>query len=151
MRAGMMAVISLMLLLLPWLIQATSGGKLTGLPLSLPGASEELPPESPGAVEGLTVTQVGTGFEVRAAVRNTDVMAGAGDTEERVWQADSIASLQEVLGTIKALDPKRDRITLVPDAGASAQAVVTWMDAVRGSTQGVLFPKVILQTDGEAP
>jgi len=133
MRAGMMAVISLMLLLLPWLIQATSGGKLTGLPLSLPGASEELPPESPGAV------------------RNTDVMAGAGDTEERVWQADSIASLQEVLGTIKALDPKRDRITLVPDAGASAQAVVTWMDAVRGSTQGVLFPKVILQTDGEAP
>jgi hypothetical protein len=26
MRAGMMAVISLMLLLLPWLIQATSGG-----------------------------------------------------------------------------------------------------------------------------
>ena len=46
--------------------------------------------------------------------RNTDVRSSAGDVERRELAADDLRALQDVLATLKALDPNRKRITLVP-------------------------------------
>ena len=56
-----------------------------------------------------------------------------------------LAELQAVLSTLKRLDPKRERITLVPAADTATDEVVRWMDAVRRGPEGELFPRVILQ------
>lgn len=141
----MMAIISLMVLLLPLLISSSSARKLAALPLGVPGPSDELPPETPGAVEGITVRPVGSGFSVEARVRSTDLGAGAGDVELRRFEAGSLAELQAVLGRLKRLDPQRERILLVPQGTSQAEEVVRWMDAVRAGPDGPLFPTVILE------
>lgn len=144
-RPAMMAIISLMVLLLPLLISSSSARKLAALPLGVPGPSDELPPETPGAVEGITVRPAGGGFSVEARVRSTDLGAGAGDVEQRRFEAGSLAELQGVLGRLKRLDPQRERILLVPAATSQADEVVRWMDAVRAGPDGPLFPTVILE------
>lgn len=145
MRPALFSVVALMLLLLPFLLLTTSTQKLTGLALGLPGPSEELPPEPPGAVERLTVSRVPQGYAVVADVRNTDVLASTGDTERRELFAADLNALQETLASLKALDRKRDRITLVPAADTPADEVVRWMDAVKLGPSGELYPRVILE------
>lgn len=145
MRPALFSVVALMLLLLPFLLLTTSTQKLTGLALGLPGPSETLPPEPPGAVERLTVRRVPAGYAVEADVRNTDVLASAGDTERRELLAADLPGLQETLATFKALDAKRDRITLVPAPDTPADEVVRWMDAVKAGPAGELYPRVILE------
>ena len=51
-----------------------------------------------------------------------------------------------MLGRLKQLDPKRERITVVPAATTPTEEVVRWMDAVRAGPEGALFERVILQT-----
>ena len=135
-----------MVLLLPMLLMTSSMQRRAGLVLGVPGPDEELPPEVPGAVESLRVSRDASGFLVYAAVRNTDVVSATGDTEAREFHADTLTSLQEVLATLKRLDPARERITLVPAADTTTDEVVRWMDAVRAGPTGKLFPKVILST-----
>ena len=142
----MMSVAALMVLLLPILLMVTSAQKLTGLALGVPGPTEELPPEPPGPVERLEVRRTEAGFVVGADVRNTDVLAQAGDTEHREFEVADLAGLREVLLTLKALDPKRVRITLVPLPTSSTDDVVHWMDVVRQGPDGPLFPRVVLVT-----
>ncbi|MDP6935092.1 MAG: hypothetical protein QGG40_19375 [Myxococcota bacterium] len=135
-----------MLLLLPFLLLTTSVQKLTGLALAMPGPSEEIPPEPPGTVERLRVVRTGSGFRVQADVRNTDVRASVGDVEQRDFEVSDLTALQNILGTFKALDPRREQVTLVPAAESTTQEVVFWMDAVRNGPDGELFPKVVLET-----
>ncbi len=151
-RPAMMAIISLMVLLLPLLISSTSSRKLAGLPLGVPGPADELPPEKPGPVEGIEVRPgPAGGFVVQAKVRATDVRASAGDVELRRFTAPDLAGLQGVLATLKALDPARERLLLVPAPTTTADEVVRWMDAVRAGPQGPLFPKVVLEQVTTAP
>ena len=106
-RPAMMSVAAMMVLLLPALLMATSAQKLTGLALSVPGPSEQLPPEPTGAVESLTVARVSGGYLVSAAVRSTDVLAGAGDTEKKELLVASLTELQAQLRIFKGMDDKR--------------------------------------------
>ena len=146
MRPALLSVVALMVLLLPLLLMTTSAQKLTGLALGVPGPDEELPPEPPGAVERISVERVPEGYQVTAAVRNTDVLSTTGDVEEKSVLAADLTALQGALATFKALDPKRDRVTLIPAADTPTEEVVRWMDAVRNGPDGPLFGKVILQT-----
>lgn len=143
-RPALLSIVALMVLLLPLLLMTSSLQRRAGLSLGVPGPDEELPPELPGAVEDLRVERQATGYLVRAAVRNTDVVSAAGDTEAKELLASDLADLQAVLGTFKSMDPARERITLVPAADTPTEEVVRWMDAVRAGPTGTLFPKVIL-------
>lgn len=153
MRPALLSIVALMVLLLPLLLMTTSAQKRTGLALGVPGPEEELPPEPPGIVERLSVERVPEGYRLTAAVRSTDVRAAAGDTEDKSVLADNLGDLQAALATFKALDPKRERVTLIPAADTPTEEVVRWMDAVRNGPDGPLFPKVVLQTvqPGAAP
>ena len=141
-----MSVVALMVLLLPMVLLTTSSQKLTGLGLGVPGPTEELPPEPPGPVEGLRVVRVADGFVISAEVRNTDVLAQVGDTERKEMRANDLSELQTALGTLKKLDPKRERITLAPNPEMETREVVAWMDAVRAGPDGELYPRVILES-----
>jgi hypothetical protein len=145
-RPAMMSVAALMVLLLPALLMATSAQKLTGLALSVPGPAEQLPPEPSGVVEQLSVTRVPAGYQITAEVRSTDVLASAGDTERKDLLVADLPELQAQLSTLKGLDPKRARITLIPAPDTATEEVVRWMDAVRRSPEGELYPRVILET-----
>jgi hypothetical protein len=143
-RPALLSIVALMVLLLPLLLMTTSLQKRAGIALGVPGPDEELPPEVPGAVEDLRVERQATGYLVRASVRKTDVVGSVGNTEAKEVLATDLTGLQEVLATFKGLDPKRERITLVPALDTPTDEVVRWMDAVRAGPSGELFPKVIL-------
>jgi len=145
-RPALMSIVALMVLLLPLVLFTTSAEKLTSIPLGVPGPTEELPPEPPGPVEGLRVTRDGGQYIVGAEVRNTDVLAGVGDTEHKEVVVPDLSALQAALSTFKKMDPARQRITLQPSPTMSTEDVVQWMDAVRSGPNGELFPRVILET-----
>lgn len=153
-RPALLSVVSLMMLLLPMLLMASSAQKLTGLALSVPGAGEDLPPELPGVVERLTVYRVDEGYRVSAEVRNTDVGSAAGDTEQKQFTESDLRAMQQRLRAMKGLDPTRERVRLVPAADTPTDEVVRWMDAVRADDEGPLFPQVIMEAamaSGEMP
>ncbi|MFT5685062.1 MAG: hypothetical protein ACI8RZ_006008 [Myxococcota bacterium] len=150
-RPAMMSVAALMVLLLPALLMATSAQKLTGLALSVPGPSEQLPPEPTGAVEKLSVSRLPSGYLITAHVRSTDVLASVGDTERKELLVANLTDLQIQLAVFKGLDGKRQRITLVPGADTPTEEVVRWMDAVRRGPDGELYPRIILETAIVAP
>ncbi len=150
-RPAMMSVAAMMVLLLPALLMAPSAQKLTGLGLSVPGPSEQLPPEPTGAVERLSVSRQPSGYLISAEVRSTDVLASTGDTERKDLLVPTLTELQTQLAVFKGLDAKRERITLVPSADTPTEEVVRWMDAVRRGPEGELFPRVILETAVAAP
>ncbi len=150
-RPAMMSVAAMMVLLLPALLMATSAQKLTGLALSVPGPSEQLPPEPSSAVERLSVTRIPAGYLITAEVRATDVLASAGDTERKELLAADLVGLQTQLAVLKRLDGKRQRITLIPAPDTPTEEVVRWMDAVRHGPEGELFPRVILETAVSTP
>ena len=135
-----------MVILLPMLLMTTDARKLAGLPLAVSAPGDQLPPIPPGPIESLEVSVKADGYLVRASVRSTDVLAGSGDVEVRELAAADLASLQSVLRTLKGLDEKRARITLVPGTQTRAADVVRWMDAVKYAPRGELFTEVILQS-----
>ena len=145
-RPAILSVVSLMVILLPMLLMTTDARKLAGLPLAVSAPGDQLPPIPPGPIESLEVTVQGQGYLVRASVRSTDVLASSGDVEVRELSAPDLAGLQGVLRTLKGLDSKRSRITLVPGTQTRAADVVRWMDAVKYDPKGALFPEVILQS-----
>ena len=150
-RPAMMSIAAMMVLLLPALLMATSAQKLTGLALSVPGPSEQLPPEPTGNVEKLSVTRVPQGYLLSAEVRSLDVLAGAGDTVLQEKVVPTLTALQTELASYKKDDEKRERITLIPAEDTPTEEVVRWMDAVRRGPDGELYPRVILQTAVAAP
>ena len=150
-RPALMSVISLMVLLLPMLVATTSAQRLAGLPLGVPGPADELPPESPGPVEDVTVRAEGGGYRLEARVRRADVRASAGEVELRSWALADLPALQAALADLKRRDPARDRITLIPSPTTTTAELVRWMDGVRHGPDGVLYPKVVLQPAGAGP
>ncbi len=142
----MLSVVALMVLLLPMALMTTSAEKLTGLSLGVPGPTEELPPEPPGPVESLRVVRVDGGYAVSALVRRTDVGASSGDVELKEFVEPDLAAMQVRLRSFKQMDPDRERVTLAPAADTPTEEVVAWMDAVRAGPEGVLYPRVILET-----
>jgi len=135
-----------MVILLPMLLMTTSARKLTGLSLSVAAPGDALPPLPPGPIEQLVVRVDGAGYRVQADVRSTDVRAATGDVERRDLPATDLAGLRAVLRTLKQLDPKRSRITLVPARDTPTQRVVSWMDAVKADSRGELFPEVVVES-----
>jgi len=135
-----------MVILLPMLLMTTSARRLTGLPLAVAAPGDALPPLPPGPIERLVVSVGDAGYRVEADVRSTDVRASAGDVERRELSANDLSGLQGVLRTLKTLDPKRTRVTLVPGPLTTTREVVSWMDAVKMDRAGELFPEVVLQS-----
>lgn len=137
---------ALMMLLLPTLLLAMAPQKLTGLPLSVPGPSEELPPLPPGPVESIEVQITSVGAILSAEIRATDVRATTGDTETKQWNLTRPQDVQPVLRGLKKLDPERTRLRLIPDPSSTTADVVYWMDIVRNDVDGELYPNVVVDS-----
>ena len=149
-RPGLLSIISLLLLLLPFLLLTTSPQKLAALSFRLPPAGEGLPPLPKGTIEELWVQVEPGAVVIHKAVRRSDVDAGQGEadwTQSRITTIDGqpdLRSIQRSLREIKQLDPVRERIRLHPAAETTAAEVVTLMDAMRADAIGELFGQVVL-------
>ena len=150
-RPGLLSIISLLLLLLPFLLLTTSPQKLAALSFRLPAAGEGLPPLPPGPVEELSLSVQADALLLTQALRRTDVQASVGDTERRqlrlAHRSDGfdIPGLQAALRELKSIDPARERITLQPAPKSTAAQVVSLMDAMRADNVGPLFREVVLE------
>ena len=78
-RPGLLSVVGLLFLLLPFLLLTTSIQKLTGLELQLAGSTGELTPLPPGQVEAVEVHLRDQTLRIRSAQRTRDVTASQGD------------------------------------------------------------------------
>lgn len=146
-RPALFAVAALMLLVVPAVLLASTGQRLTGLGLALAGPEDDLPPLPPGPVEELRVQTEAEGFRLQVRVRRTDVRAQAGAVEEQEFLLADLAALQQQLGRVKALDPGRRRLSLRPHPESTAEELVRQLDALRQGPQGELFPEVIVEAD----
>ena len=149
-RPALFAIISLMLLLLPLLLFATSPQKLTALSLALALPGEV--PQRSGVIERVTIRVTQGSARVSAEVRKTDVLAGQGDVERRLFEVPGrangldYAGIQDALGALRALDPEgqQSRAILLPDDSVPTRVVVALLDAIRSRDGQQLFPDVIL-------
>jgi hypothetical protein len=135
------------------LLVTTSAQKRVGLDLKI-ASGEGLIVPGTGPVENLDLALLEGQLELRATVRRSDVTAARGDTEERRISLPhhedqpDLVGLQAALRDIKALDPGRQRISLLPTDAVPASTLVAVMDAVRADQFGPLFPTPLL---GSAP
>ena len=143
----MLSIVALMVLLLPVLLRTTTSQKLTSLALGVHSSTSDLPPLPSGDLESVRIYREPSGYTVQIQIRNTDVTASQGDTETKEFQAESLASLQETLAKVKALDTRQERVILVPAQETETAELVRWMDAVREWPQGELFPQVVLAAE----
>jgi len=149
-RPGLLSVVGLLFMLLPFLLLTTSIQKLTGIDLALAGSTGELAPLPPGTVEAVEVHLQGHALRLRSALRTRDVTASQGDVTwsetalPPVQGAMDLTGLQDALLRVQALDPEHHRVLVVPDDDTPTSRVVALVDAV-GSHRGLpLFPEVVL-------
>ena len=142
-RPTMLAMSALMMILLPTLLLVTNPQKLVGISLSMAGSNAEIPPPPPGIVESLKISVEDNGFHLTADVRNTDVLSSRGDIERKTWLFTTWKECIDQLKKLKRLDPKGERIILVPEDSSPTKEVIHWMDTLK---QDNLFPDVILQS-----
>ncbi|MFH1470044.1 MAG: hypothetical protein ABIO70_37010 [Pseudomonadota bacterium] len=149
-RPGLMAVIGLLFLLLPFLLLTTSLQKLCGLPFGLAASPGDLAVLPTGRVEAVEVHLQGQDLVLRSAVRTLDVTASQGDV---TWSevtlpprdgAMDLTGLQRELATVAALDPDHHRVLLVPADDTPTAKVIALVDAVRSQRGRELFPDVVL-------
>ena len=141
---ALFAMASLMMLLLPTLLLSTSTQKLSVLPLSIAGSSEELPSDPGNTIKKILLRAESNGFQLQAWVRTTDVRSQ--DFEEKNWTIEDTQTLHDVLTQLKALDPDHQRIILKPLASSKTEEVVRWMDVIsQDSTGASLFPEIIIE------
>jgi hypothetical protein len=146
----MLAMISLLLLLLPFLLLTGSPQKLAALGLRLPAAGEGLPALPPGPVEDLVIQVAPNALLLQKKIRRSDLLATVGDVdlqESRLAHTGGefdIPGLQTALRQVKALDPARERLSLQPSPETTAAQVIRLMDAVRKDQFGPLFSEVVL-------
>jgi len=142
----MLAMISLLLLLLPFLLLTTSPQKLAALGFRLPAAGEGLPALPPGVVEDLVVRVEADALLLQQALRRTDLLASVGEVEHQELKLAhtggqfDIPGLQAALRQVKNLDPGRERLTLRPAQETTTAEVVRLMDAVRKVQQIFVSP-----------
>jgi len=149
-RPGLLSVVALLFLLLPFLLLTTSIQKLTGLELALAGSTSELAPLPPGQVEAVEVHLQGHDLTLRSALRTRDVTASQGDvtwSETALPPVDGgmdLAGLQGALARVHALDPEHTRALVVPADDVPTARVVALVDAVRGDATQPLYADVVL-------
>lgn len=149
-QGSMLSIISLLLLLLPFLLLTTSPQKLAALGFRLPENGDDLPPLPKGIVEDLWVETHATTVTLHKKIRTTDIGASEGQSTLSKMEIASrdasfdLGTLQEALREIKLLDPNRVRVRLQPHPEATASEVVTLMDALRSDASGTLFEEVVL-------
>lgn len=149
-RPGLLSVVGLLFLLLPFLLLTTSLQKLSGIDLRLAGSTSELAPLPPGQVEAIEVYVDGHALRLRSAIRTRDVTASQGDTtwsEQGLPPRDGamdLGGLQEALGRLLALDPEHQRVLVVPGDQVPTSRVVALVDAVRARDGQPLYPEVVL-------
>ncbi|MEC7986230.1 MAG: hypothetical protein VX278_13780 [Myxococcota bacterium] len=135
-----------MIILLPTLLVSLSTQKFTALPLSVATSQSDLPQDPGRLIQKIQLIAQDDGFDLRAAVRATDVRASTEDVEQRKWNPKSLSELQAILQSLKKLDPQHRRIELQPLPSHSTADVVRWMDAVSKGKEGELFPEIIVQS-----
>ena len=145
-RPTFLSMAALMMLLLPTLLLAMSPQKLTGLPLSVPGPSEDLPPLPTGPIERLTLELTSPDATLTAQIRSTDVRESTGDTETKQWPITEGVNIHPILRRLKNLDPERTRLRLIPVPESTTADVVYWMDLVRSDKEGELFRNVVVDS-----
>jgi len=147
--ASLLAVVSLLFLLLPFLLLTTSAQKLVGLDMKLP-AHGDLPRADDRVLVDLVVRVTPQSLEVRAQLQRTDVRASIDAVEDsRLELSDlndvpDLRELQVALRSLKRLAPDRNRIRLEPTDEVTTSRVVMVMDAVRLDKEGALFSEVAL-------
>lgn len=148
-RIALFAVVSLMLLLLPFLLLTTSPVRLTSIAFQLSGDAGV---STARAIEDLAVSVNGKDIAVLAQVRKTDVRAQEGQAEARRWEVPAVDGgldyrrLQEVLLQLHRIDPAATRIRLMPADDVPTEVVVALIDVARAANGSPLFPDVILDS-----
>jgi hypothetical protein len=149
-RPGLLSVVGLLFLLLPFLLLTTSIQKLTGLDLRLAASEGELPPLPPGQVEAIEVHLQEHTIRLRSALRTRDVTASQGDV---TWSEEhlpprggsmDLGGLQAGLHRLRQLDSEHERVLVVPGDEVPTRRVVALVDAVRSRGGEPLFPDVVL-------
>ena len=140
-RPSFFAMASLMMILLPTLLLITNPQKMVGIPISVAGSSQDVPPEPIGIIEKIVITVSASSFELKAIVQKTDVLASSGNSEQKTWQLQSWSALMVELKQLKKLDPNRTQIQIIPAPDSSTQEIISWMDQLQ---QPDFFPEVIL-------
>ena len=142
--SALFAMASLMMLLLPTLLLSTSTQKLSVLPLSIAGSSEDLPSDPGSTIKKISLQAEASGFQLLAWVRTTDVRAQG--FEEKSWSIQDTQALHDVLLQLKSLDPEHKRIALKPLSDSKTEDVVRWMDVLSQDPSGKpLFPEIIIE------
>ena len=137
---------ALMMLLLPTLLLAMSPQKLTGLPLSVPGPSEDLPPLPPGpievadpAIERLRSHPHRSNPCHRCARKYRRHRNQTMANRRRRRYPPDFTPPQEP-------DPERTRLRLIPAQESTTADVVYWMDLVRSDKEGELYRNVVVDS-----
>ena len=146
-RPALLSMAALMILLLPTLMMITSTQKTTALPLAVSGNALDVPPISPGLISSLEVTALESGYQLKAKIKKSDVLAGSNDVEEKNWIFNNEQELQDKLRELKDQDALRTRIRLKPHSSSNTQAVVQIIDFLKSDKQGELFPETLLISD----
>jgi len=147
--APLLAVVSLLFLLLPFLLLTTSAQKLVGLDMRLPAQGAQ-PAADDLVLEDLVVRLSPASMEIRTQLKRTDVRASAGEVEESrieindIDELPDLEALQASLRSFKRLAPERNRIRLEPTDNVTTSRVVQVMDAIRSDSDGSLFTEVAL-------
>ena len=146
-RPALLSMAALMILLLPTLIMITSTQKTTALPLAVSGNALDIPPISNGLISSLEVTALESGYQLKAHIKKSDVLAGNSDVEEKNWTLENEQELQDKLRALKNQDTQRTRIRLKPHSSSKTQAVVHVLDLLKSDKSGELFPETLLISD----
>ena len=140
MRPSILSIVALMVLLVPTVLQTSTGTKTVAMGLDLSG--NEGVRTHDGPIKSIIVTVNTTGFRVDAVLKSTDVRSE--HVVEETRQHNDLSGLRQYLRNLKDIDETQTRLTLVPTPDNTTGQIVLWMDAIRKGPNGELFPHVTL-------
>ena len=149
-RPTLLGVVTLMFLLLFFLLNTSSGVRLAATSLRLAAPDALVPLPHTGLLKSLHVRVERTQLLIEFELQTTDIAASATATEQhrRVFPArdgaPDLVALLELIDGLHRRDPSQQRIRLSPDDDVPVEVLLRVMDAVRGTEEAPMFPKIIL-------
>ena len=110
MRPSILSIVALMVMLVPTVLQTSTGTKTVAMGLDLAGNQGVRTHDGPLA--SIVVTVNATGFRVDAVMKSTDVRSEHMVEETR--QIQDLNALRAYLKNLKDIDETQTRLTLIP-------------------------------------
>lgn len=153
-RAGLLAIVALFLLLLPFLLLTGSPQKLAAIKLQLADATEQgdvATKGKHGEFVGLELRVGDQALILNETRWNKDVIAApVSKAISFPHQADGAFDIKTLQKRLRALKTRFttpyvwEKITLLPDPNTTTAELVSLMDGVRSDSEGLLLPEVSL-------